>query len=75
MPGTSRTFTRKNANNMARKLGESMLRRNSRVQRAVTAIKSAAPSARAGNAAVLAFLKSIRTHTNKNRNRTRNNKH
>ena len=45
------------------------------VKNAVTAIKNAAPSARAGNAAALAFLKSIRTHTNKNRNRTRNNKH
>jgi len=71
MPGTSRTVTRKNANNMARKLGESMLRRSSSVKRAVTAIKSAAPSVRAGNAAVQAFLKTIKTHT---KNRSRNNR-
>jgi len=71
MLATSRTVTRKNANNMARKLGMSMLRRNSRVQRAVSAIKSAAPSAKAGNAAALVFLKSIRTYTNKNKNNRR----
>jgi acyl-homoserine lactone acylase PvdQ len=71
MPATSRTVTRKNANNMARKLGMSMLQRNSRVQRAVSAIKSAAPSAKAGNAAALVFLKTIKTH---NKNRTRNNR-
>lgn len=72
MPSPSRRVTRKNANNVAKKLGMSMLKRSVAVQRAVTAIKNAAPSARAGNAAVLAFLKSVRTNT---RNRSRNNRH